>query len=177
MQSLRWYVVNVYGGFEKKVREQIKEKAVEQGFDGQIGEILIPSEEVTELCRGAKVVRERQYFPGYLLVEMDLTNEIWYMMRSIPRVGGILGSHGKPSPISVREVERIRQNMADKTLAEQQGALYQVGELVRVTEGPFASFQGTVEEVSNDKSKLKVSISIFGRYTNIDLLFSQVSKN
>jgi transcriptional antiterminator NusG len=173
---LRWYVVNVYAGFEKKISEHIKEKVAEKELSGQLGEILVPSEEVTELNRGAKVTRERQYFPGYILVEMQLTNEIWYVIRSIPRVGGILGAQGTPAPISAKEVERIRQSVVNKTLSEHQGSLYQIGEMVRVTDGPFASFQGVVEEIAQDKSKLKVSISIFGRYTNIDLTFAQVSK-
>ncbi|MDR2417289.1 MAG: transcription termination/antitermination protein NusG [Holosporales bacterium] len=174
--SLRWYVVNVYAGFEKRISEQIREKVAEKGLGEQLGEILVPSEEVTEISRGAKVTREKQYFPGYILVEMHLNNEIWYVIRSIPRVGGILGAQGTPAPISACEVERIRQSMVNKTLSEHQGSLYQIGEMVRVTDGPFASFQGVVEEISQDKSKLKVSISIFGRYTNIDLTFSQVSK-
>jgi transcriptional antiterminator NusG len=174
--SLRWYVVNVYAGFEKKICEQIKEKITEKGLSDQLGEILVPSEEVTEVSRGTKVTREKQYFPGYILVEMQLSNEIWYVIRSIPRVGGILGAQGMPAPISAREVERIRQSMVDKKLSEHQGSLYQIGEMVRVTDGPFTSFQGVVEEISQDKSKIKVSISIFGRYTNIDLTFAQISK-
>ncbi|MDR1267344.1 MAG: transcription termination/antitermination protein NusG [Holosporales bacterium] len=176
MASHHWYVLNVYAGLEKKVAEQIKEKVAKEGLQSQLGEVLIPSEEVTELSRGAKVTRERQYFPGYILIEMQLTDELWHLIRSIPRVATILGAQGKPAPISLREVENIRQSVVNKTLSEQQGDLYHVGEMVRVMEGPFATFQGTVEEVSSDKSKLKVSISIFGRATNIDLTFSQVGK-
>ncbi|MDR2412378.1 MAG: transcription termination/antitermination protein NusG [Holosporales bacterium] len=176
MESFRWYVLNVYAGLEKKIAEQIKEKVARAGLQDQLGEILVPSEEVTELSRGAKVTRERQYFPGYILLEMHFSNALWYVIRSVPRVSMILGAQGTPAPISAREVEKIRQSVSNKTLSEQQGDLYQIGEMVRVTEGPFATFQGTVEEISSDKAKLKVSISIFGRATNIDLSVSQVCK-
>lgn len=173
---MKWYVVNVYSGFEQKVADAIREQATKNGYASSFGEILIPTEEVIEIKRGQKVASERKFFPGYILVEMELTDDTWHLVRSIPRVATFLGGRGKPMPISSREVQKIRDSMADNAIHLGESIVFEVGDAVKVCDGPFATFNGVVEEVDTAKSRLKVSVSIFGRPTNVDLGFTQVEK-
>ena len=172
----RWYVVNVFSGFEKKVSEAIQEQAVKKGLSAQIESVLVPMEEVVEIRRGAKVAAERKFFPGYVLVKMDLSDEVWHLVRNTPKVSGFLGGKMRPTPISETEVKRILNQVREGAEKVKTSILFEVGESVRVSDGPFASFTGLVEEVEPEKSRLKVSVSIFGRATPVDLDFSQVEK-
>jgi transcriptional antiterminator NusG len=140
------------------------------------GEILIPTEEVTEIKKGEKVKTERKFFPGYILVQMILTDETWHLVRSIPKVSGFLGSRGKPTPISEAEVEKIVRRIEDSASSTVSAVSYEIGDAVTVCDGPFASFQGVIEDVEREKERVKVSVSIFGRPTNVDLSFSQIEK-
>jgi transcriptional antiterminator NusG len=173
---MRWYVVNVYAGFEQKIADAIRESAEKKGLSEDFGEILIPTEEVIEIKRGQRTTSERKFFPGYILVEMNLTDDTWHLVRSIPRVSMFLGGRGKPSPISAREVQKIRESIADNAAHLSEAITFEIGDSVRVCDGPFATFNGVIEEVDHTKNRLKVSVSIFGRPTNVDLSFSQVEK-
>lgn len=173
---MKWYVVNVYSGSEKRVLELIYEKAKKDGRSDMFGQILIPSEEVVELKRGEKVKSQRNFFPGYILVQMDLTDDTWHLVRSIPKVSGFLGSRSRPTPIPSAEVDRIMKKVEDSASISQQVINYEVGDTVTVCDGPFATFQGVIEEVDQEKERVKVSVSIFGRPTNVDLAFSQIDK-
>lgn len=172
----RWYVVNVYAGFEKKVMQAIEEQAKKKGLSNFFEEMLVPSESVVEVRRGSKVNVEKQYFPGYLLVKMVLNDETWHLVRNIPRVSNFLGARGKPSPISEAEVKRILNQVQTSVEKPRQSFNFEVGESIRVMDGPFSTFQGVVEEVDSDKGRLKVSVMIFGRPTPVDLEFSQVER-
>lgn len=174
--AARWYVVNVYSGSEKKVAESLKEQAVIKKIEDKILEVLVPTEEVVEIKKGAKVSAERKFFPGYILVKMEMDDDVWHVVKNTPRVSGFLGSRNKPQPISEKEVERILKQMEEGVERPQTIASFEIGENVRVTDGPFASFVGVVEEVDNEKARLKVSVSIFGRYTPVELEFAQVEK-
>lgn len=174
--AARWYVVNVYSGSEKKVAESLKEQAVLKKMEDKILDVLVPTEEVVEIRKGAKVNAERKFFPGYILVKMEMSDECWHVVKNTPRVSGFLGSRNKPQPISDAEAERIIKQMTEGVERPQTMIDFEVGEQIRVTDGPFASFVGVVEEVDNEKSRLKVSVSIFGRYTPVELEFSQVEK-
>lgn len=173
---MKWYVVNVYSGSEKRVLELIYEKAKKGGFSDMFGQILIPSEEVVEIKRGEKVKSQRNFFPGYILVQMELTDNTWHLVRSIPKVSGFLGSKSRPTPIPNAEVDRIMKKVEDSANISQQIVSYEVGDAVTVCDGPFATFQGVIEEVDQEKERVKVSVSIFGRPTNVDLAFSQIDK-
>ena len=174
--AARWYVVNVYSGSEKKVAESLREQAVLKKMEDKILDVLVPTEEVVEIKKGAKVNSERKFFPGYILVKMEMSDECWHVVKNTPRVSGFLGSRNKPQPISDAEAERIIKQMEEGVERTQTVVDFEVGEQIRVTDGPFASFVGVVEEVDSEKSRLKVSVSIFGRYTPVELEFSQVEK-
>lgn len=173
----RWYVVNVHSGSEKKVAEAIREKVEKNGLSEKIVEVLVPTHEVMEVRRGKKTMAEKKFFPGYVLVKMELTEDAWYLIKNISKVSGFLGSRGKPSPISEAEAARllnqVEQGASGAAVSQR---MFDIGEQVRVSDGPFASFNGVVEEVDQEKSRLKVSVSIFGRSTPVDLEFDQVEK-
>jgi len=174
--ALRWYVIHVYSGFEKKVSETIKETALKNGLEEYFDEILVPTEEVVEMRRGKKVNVERKFMPGYVLIKMDLTDESWHLVKNAAKVTGFLGANGKPSPISEKEAQRIINQVQEGFERPKPSITFEVGEEVRVAEGPFASFNGTVEDVDEGKSRLKVSVSIFGRSTPVELEYTQVEK-
>lgn len=174
--KFRWYVVHVYSGFEKKVASAIREKAESMNLGGQFADILVPTEEVVEVSRGRKVNTERKFFPGYVLVKMALTDESWHMVKNTPKVTGFLGGGTKPVPMSEAEAMRLISQMQEGIEHPKSAITFETGEQVRVADGPFASFNGTVEEVDEEKQRVKVSVSIFGRATPVDLEFSQVEK-
>ena len=171
-----WYIVQTFSGFEQKVAETLKEIVKKQELNEKIGEILVPVHEVTEVVRGKRVQRKRKYFPSYVLVKMEMSKDIYHMIKNIQKVTGFLGTTGKPAPVSEKEIDKIMGRIKEGTLAPKTQITYDIGEQVKVCEGPFSSFSGLVEEVDEDKSRLKVSVSIFGRPTPIDLEYNQVEK-
>jgi transcriptional antiterminator NusG len=172
----RWYVLHVYSGFEKKIATQIKEQAEMKGLADDIGDIIVPVEEVTEVRRAQKVNTERKFFPGYVLINMDMSDEAWHLVKDVPKVTGFLGSKTRPSPISDAEAERIMKQAQDGSENRRPAVIFEIGEQVRVADGPFTSFNGVIEEVDEDKGRVKVSVSIFGRSTPVDLEYGQVEK-
>jgi transcriptional antiterminator NusG len=172
----KWYVVHVYSGFEKKIAEQIKQQAADKGLADHIDDVLVPSEEVVEVRRGQKVSAERKFFPGYVLVKMDLTDQTWHLVKDTPKVTGFLGSKTRPSPITEAEAERIMKQTQEGVEHPRPSVIFEVGEQVRVADGPFTSFNGVVEEVDEEKGRVKVNVSIFGRPTPVELEYSQVEK-
>jgi transcriptional antiterminator NusG len=172
----RWYIVHAYSNFEKKVQESIREQAKQRGLEDHFDEVLVPVETVTEVRRGRKVNAERKFFPGYVLVKMSLTDEIYHLIKNTPKVTGFLGSDNKPMPISEAEANRILHQVQEGIERPKPAVSFEVGEQVRVSDGPFASFNGTVEEVDEARSRVKVAVSIFGRATPVELEFGQVEK-
>ncbi|MCC7549618.1 MAG: transcription termination/antitermination protein NusG [Burkholderiales bacterium] len=175
--SKRWYVVHAYSGFEKSVARNLKERIERSGMQESFGQILVPVEEVVEMKSGQKNISERKFFPGYVLVEMDMTDDSWHLVKNTPKVTGFVGGSAmRPTPISDKEVQAILQQIQEGVEKPKPKILFEAGEGVRVREGPFTDFHGTVEEVNYDKNKLRVSVSIFGRATPVELDFSQVEK-
>jgi transcriptional antiterminator NusG len=172
----RWYVIHVYSGFERKVAQSIQEQTVQKGLQDEIAEVMVPTEEVVEMRRGSKVSTERKFFPGYELVKMNMTDETWHLVKDTAKVTGFLGSRGKPSPISNAEAERLLHQIKEGVERPKPSVTFEIGEQVRVSDGPFASFNGNVEEVDEEKARLKVSVSIFGRSTPVELEYGQVEK-
>ena len=172
----RWYIVHAYSNFEKKVAETIREQAATQGLEDLFDEILVPTEEVVEMRRGRKVTSERKFFPGYVLVKMDMTDQAYHLIKNTPKVTGFLGTESKPIPISDKEAEHILQQVQEGIERPKPSITFEVGEQVRVADGPFASFNGLVEEVDEERSRLKVAVSIFGRATPVELEYGQVEK-
>ncbi|MBI1682607.1 transcription termination/antitermination protein NusG [Caulobacter hibisci] len=172
----KWYIVHAYSNFEKKVAESIREQAKAQGLEDSFSEILVPTEDVVEIRRGRKVNAERKFFPGYVLVKMNLSDEAYHLIKNTPKVTGFLGSGSKPIPVSEKEVQRIVGAIEEGVEKPKTVVLYEVGENVRVIDGPFASFNGSVEQVDEEKARLRVTVSIFGRATPVELEYSQVEK-
>jgi transcriptional antiterminator NusG len=173
----RWYVMHVYSGFEKKAKQAILEKAEKLGLADKFDDILVPTEEVVELRRGAKVSAERKFFPGYVLVKMEMTDQTWHLVRDTPKVTGFLGGSGtRPVPISEAEAQRIMSQVKEGIERPRPSITFEVGEQVRVCDGPFNSFNGVVEEVDEERTRVKVAVSIFGRSTPVELEYAQVEK-
>ena len=171
-----WYIVQSYSSFEKKVANAIKEEAAKAKLEDKIEEVLVPTQDVTEVKRGKRVQRKKKYFPGYVLVKMDMDNQLYHLIKNIKKVSGFLGSKGSPIPVSDKEIDQILGQIKDGVAQPKSSIEYVIGEKVQVIDGPFASFNGLVEDIDEDKSRLKVSVSIFGRPTPVDLDFNQVEK-
>lgn len=176
--SKRWYVVHAYSGFEKSVMRSMQERIERLSAQDLFGRILVPVEEVVEMKNGQKSITERKFFPGYVLVEMEMNDDSWHLVKNTPKVTGFVGGTAtRPAPISDKEVEKIMQQMQDGVEKPRPKVLFETGEVVRVKEGPFTDFHGSVEDVNYEKSRLRVSVSIFGRATPVELEFSQVEKS
>ncbi len=172
----KWYVIHVYSGFERKVAQSIEEQVRLAGMGDRIEQVLVPTEEVVEVRRGAKVNAERKFFPGYVLVKMAMSDETWHLVKNTPKVTGFLGGRGRPTPISEAEAMRIMHQVQEGIERPKPSVTFEVGEQVRVSDGPFTSFSGLVEEVDEARARLKVAVSIFGRSTPVELEYSQVEK-
>ena len=174
---MNWYIVQAYSGFEKKVVESIKDVLTQNKLEANLGEILVPTHEVTEVKKGKRTKKQKKYFPGYVLVKLDLNKQVYHLIKNIQKVSGFLGSADKPTPISDKEIQRILGTVSESANIQKSGISFEIGEKVKVCDGPFASFNGLVEEIDEEKSRLKVSVSIFGRATPVDLEYHQVEKN
>ena len=174
--AARWYVIHVYWGFEKKVAQSIEEQARQSGLAERIDQVLVPVEEVVEMRRGAKVNAERKFFPGYVLVKMDMSDETWHLVKNTPKVTGFLGGGGRPMPITDAEAERIMHQVQEGIERPKPSITFEIGEQVRVCDGPFTSFNGMIEDIDEERARVKVAVSIFGRSTPVELEYSQVEK-
>jgi len=174
---MNWYIVQAYSGFEKKVVDSIKEELKKHKFLDQLEDILVPTHQVTEVKKGKRTKKEKKFFPGYVLIKVNLTKEIYHIIKNLQKVSGFLGSSDKPTPISDNEIKRILGQVSESAVTQKTGISFEIGEKVKVCDGPFASFNGLIEEIDEEKSRLKVSVSIFGRPTPVDLEFNQVEKN
>ena len=174
--AVRWYVVHVYSGFEKKVAQSIEEQAKQNGMDDKILQIMVPVEEMVEMRRGAKVKSERKFFPGYVLAQMEMTDETWHLVKNTPKVTDFLGGKRRPTPIADSEADHILHQVQEGIERPKPSVTFEVGEQVRVCDGPFNSFNGLVEEVDEERARLKVAVSIFGRATPVELEYAQVAK-
>ena len=174
---MNWYIVQAYSGFEKKVVESIKEELKRHKLEENLDQLLIPTHQVTEVKKGKRTKKEKKYFPGYVLVKVNLSKEIYHLIKNIQKVSGFLGSGDQPTPISDKEIQRILGQVSESAINQKSGITFEIGEKVKVCDGPFASFNGLVEEIDEEKLRLKVSVSIFGRATPVDLEFNQVEKN
>ena len=174
---MNWYIVQAYSGFEKKVIESIKDELKKHKLESHLDQILVPTHQVTEVKKGKRSKKEKKYFPGYVLVKVDLTKQIYHLIKNLQKVSGFLGSSDRPTPISDTEIQRILGQVSESAINQKSGISFEIGEKVKVCDGPFASFNGLVEEIDEEKSRLKVSVSIFGRSTPVDLEFNQVEKN
>ena len=171
-----WYIVQSHSSVENKVVQEIKEEAEKAQISDKIEEIIVPTHDITEVKRGKRVQRKKKYFPGYVLIKSEMDNKIYHMIKNIKKVSGFLGTKGTPIPVSEREIEKILGQIKDGVAQPKSGIEYTIGERVQVIDGPFASFSGLVEDIDEDKSRLKVSVSIFGRPTPVDLEYNQVEK-
>lgn len=174
--AARWYIIHAYSGFEKKVAQAIRDGAKQHGLESLVEQVLVPTEEVVEMRRGQKINSERKFFPGYVLAKMEMTEQTYHLVKNTPKVTGFLGPQGKPIPISEKEAERILMQVEEGVERPKTTIMFEVGEQVQVCDGPFTSFTGMVEEVDEERSRVKVSVSIFGRATPVELEFSQVQK-
>ena len=174
--AMRWYIIHAYSNFEKKVAESIEEQVRQKGLEHLVEKILVPLEKVVEVRRGRKVDAERKFFPGYVLARMEMTDQAYHLIKNTPKVTGFLGSDNKPMPITDKEAERILNQVQEGVDRPKPSIMFEIGESVRVSDGPFASFNGIVEEVDEERARLKVEVSIFGRATPVDLEYGQVEK-
>ena len=174
--AMQWYIIHVYSGFEKKVATSIRDQARQKGLEHLIEEVLVPAEEVVELRRGSKVRSERKFFPGYVLAKMDMSDETWHLIKNTAKVTGFLGSGNKPIAISEEEAQRVLRQIKEGIERPKPSIRFEIGEQVRVCDGPFTSFNGLVEEIDEERARLKVAVSIFGRATPVELEYSQVEK-
>ena len=173
---MQWYIVQSYSGFEKKVSEQIEEELKTAELTNHFEQVLVPTQDVTEIKKGKKTIVKKKYFPGYVLAKLNMTDQIYHLIKDLKKVSGFLGPQGKPSPIAESEVQKILGNMEESVSNPANSVIFSIGEQVKVSDGPFASFNGLIEEIDEDKSRLKVSVSIFGRPTPVDLDYTQVEK-
>ena len=176
MSEARWYVLHAYSGYEKKVADTIMDQATKLGIQNYIEDISVPTQNIVEVKRGVRVNTERKIFPGYILIKMNLNDDTWHIIKTTPKLSGFLGNKGKPIPISNAEAKRISQQVVDGVEKARPAIMYDVGEQVKVIDGPFASFNGEIEQIDEEKARLRVAVSIFGRSTPVDLDYSQVEK-
>ena len=176
MIDTRWYVLHAYSGYEKKVADSIVEQANKLGISDQIEEVSVPTQNIVEVKRGVRVNSERKIFPGYILIKMNLSEDTWHIIKNTPKLSGFLGTKGKPIPISNAEAKRISQQVIDGVEKSRPSVIYDVGEQVKVIDGPFASFNGEIQEIDEEKARLRVAVSIFGRSTPVELEYTQVEK-
>lgn len=176
MEQQRWYIIHCYSGFERKVAQSIQEQAEDQNIADMFGNVLVPSEEVIETRGGKKVSSERRFFPGYVLIKMEMTDRTWHLVRNTPKVTGFLGAGNKPMPVPDHEAERVMNQVQEGIERPRPAITFEIGETIRVADGPFSSFNGTVQEIDDERARLKVAVSIFGRPTPVELEYSQVEK-
>jgi len=174
---MNWYIVQAYSGFENKVADSIKDIMSKNSLESSFGEVLVPTQTVTEVKKGKRTKRRKKYFPGYVLVKVDLSKQVYHKIKNIQKVSGFLGPEGKPVPVSENEIEKIINQASESEMDPSSGIVFEIGEKVKVCDGPFASFSGLVEEIDEEKFRLKVSVLIFGRPTPVDLDFNQVEKS